>query len=93
VTREEALAALTAAGCEVTTSPRDYKALRERIILDTKFYQGATPRAFSCLRKRKLGQEAAEKEARRLDKPTIHAYACDFCAGWHVGKRDKVRGA
>jgi hypothetical protein len=88
VSREEAVRALTAAGCEIVRAPRDYKHLKESILADTKRKERLVfdPRT-QCRQKRQLGLVAAEKEAKRLGNPEIHAYHCVHCGFHHVGKR------
>lgn len=45
-----------------------------------------------CFLKRPLTEDAASKEASRLRRRTgenIHAYRCDECGEWHVGRRSE----
>lgn len=45
---------------------------------------------FSCIRKRKMGHEEAERLAKRQSEKTRHnirAYKCKFCNYWHIGHR------
>lgn len=64
---------------------------------ETRTYINPQDRWWSCQRKSKFGdQERAERAARCKSEQTsdsYHAYECDWCGGWHVGRpmtqRDK----
>lgn len=90
MTRAEAVAKLSALGCELA-EPQSVEEKAAR-----RAAQEYRPRTFNpnsqCLRKiRYATKDEAVKRIRRVGNVYLSSYFCAFCRGWHNGNAPKGR--